>query len=135
MEEERYKIKQAIKVRIRILHVCFTLGVIFFLGWVIFAIYCSGNIKRGFVAIRDNYIIDSTFVEAQRGSIYARNGEPLAKSIKRKALYIDFGSGKFDNYEKYCKDADSLSKALAAYFGDKSASILVLEICMSVEYH
>ena len=121
MEEERYKIKQAIKVRIRILHVCFTLGVVFFLGWVIFAIYCSGSVKRGFVAIRDNYIIDSTFVEAQRGSIYARNGEPLAKSIKRKALYIDFGSEKFDNYEKYCKDADSLSKALAAYFGDKSA--------------
>lgn len=60
---------------------------------------------------------------AHRGSILARDGRPLATSIFRYRVTLDFGSEGFEMSRKaFLREADSLSKMLAAFFGDKPAS-------------
>ena len=121
MEEQRYRLKKDIARRIKILHLTFTGVVIFFLLYIILFIFCNGEVSRGFEEVRNRSILSTEVIPAHRGSIYSRHGEPLATSITRKTLLIDFGSERFDNFERYRKNADTLSKKLAAYFGDRSA--------------
>ena len=66
-------------------------------------------------------LISSEVLYATRGQILARNGEPLATSILRQSVFIDFASHGFDNEEKFARNADSLSKMLSSYFGDHTA--------------
>ena len=121
MDEQRYKLKKDIARRIKILHLTFTGVVVGFLVYIVLCILFNGEVSRGFEEVRNRSILDTVEVKAQRGSIYSRNGEPLATSITRKTLMIDFGSQRFDNYERYCKNADTLARKLAAYFGDRSS--------------
>lgn len=121
MDEQRYKLKKDIARRIKILHLTFTGVVICFLLYIIFFILFNREVARGFEEVRNASILSTEIVPAHRGSIYSRNGEPLATSITRKTLLIDFGSQRFDNYERYRKNADTLSRKLAAYFGDRSS--------------
>lgn len=124
MEDQKYSLKKDIARRIKILHLFFTGVVLLFLVYIIVAILLNGNVKAGFeeVCYDKTYgIIKTETIDAHRGSIYSRNGEPLATSITRREMWIDFGSERFDNYEKYCKNADTLSRKLAAYLGDRSA--------------
>ena len=121
MDEQRYKLKKDIARRIKILHLTFTGVVICFLLYIIFFVLFNREVARGFEEVRNASILSTEIVPAHRGSIYSRNGEPLATSITRKTLLIDFGSQRFDNYERYRKNADTLSRKLAAYFGDRSS--------------
>lgn len=121
MDEQRYKLKKDIARRIKILHLTFTGVVICFLLYIIFFVLFNREVARGFEEVRNASILSTEIVPAHRGSIYSRNGEPLATSITRKTLLIDFGSQRFDNYERYCKNADTLARKLSAYFGDRSS--------------
>lgn len=121
MDEQRYKLKKDIARRIKILHLTFTGVVAFFLVYIIVCVMFNNEVSRGFEEVRNASILSTEVVPAHRGSIYSRNGEPLAVSITRKTLLLDFGSERFDNYERYCKNADTLSRKLASYFGDRSA--------------
>ncbi|MCH5330468.1 MAG: transpeptidase family protein [Alistipes sp.] len=69
----------------------------------------------------DKRIYRTAVLRANRGSILARTGEPLATSIFRSTIEFDFGAEGFDSLELFAADADSLSKLLAAHFGDRSA--------------
>lgn len=80
----------------------------------------NSDVAEGFEEVRTS-ILDTVVVRANRGSIYSRNKEPLATSIVRKTLLMDFGSERFDNFDKYRKDAVVLARSLSGYFGDKSA--------------
>lgn len=66
------------------------------------------------------FIADSVY--SRRGSILARDGEPLATSILRYRVDFDMASDGFDSLELFREQADSLSKLLARFFGDRSAS-------------
>lgn len=121
MDEQRYKLKKDIARRIKILHLTFTGVVVGFLVYIVLFVLFNGEVSRGFEEVRNKSILSTEVVPAHRGSIYSRNGEPLATSITRKTLLIDFGSQRFDNYELYRKNADTLARKLAAYFGDRSS--------------
>ncbi len=122
MDEQKYELKKDIEKRIKILHLFFTGTVIFFLLYIIFGILCNREVSKGFEEVY-NSILTKEVVRAHRGSIYARNGEPLATSITRKTLRIDFGSDRFCKMglERYKRDAAVLARNLADYFGDRSA--------------
>lgn len=122
MDEQRYKIKRDIARRIKALHIVFTLLAACFLVHIILFVFCSPKVANGFEELRDSIIIYDKVVQAHRGNIYDRNGKTLATSITQTTLTIDFGSERFDNFEKYKHDADTLSRVLAEHFGDYSAA-------------
>ena len=120
MDDQQYKLQKAILKRIRNVFLSFVVVLVLFLFRIIFFVMWNSNVAAGFEVVR-NSILDTVVVRANRGSIYSRNGEPLATSINRKTIMIDFGSERFDDFEKYCKDAKVLAHELSKYFGDKSA--------------
>lgn len=121
MKREPSKIKSDILLRVRLLYVLFILaGAVVFarLIWVqLFSAEVDYNAKR--LAGR---IFTEEVIPAQRGSILARDGEPLAASIFRYQAYLDFASPGLDSLRTFHEQADSLSKLLAAFFRDKSAA-------------
>ena len=120
MEERKQQIKAGIAKRIQFFYLFFTVAAIIFFV-VMCGIHFSPSVKRGFKEVRDLSIIDTVVVRASRGTIYSRDKQPLATSITRKSIHIDFGSERFDDYDRYCKDADTLSRRLASLFGDRTA--------------
>lgn len=66
------------------------------------------------------FIADSVY--SRRGSILARDGEPLATSILRYRVDFDMASDGFDSLELFNEQADSLAKLLSRFFKDRSAS-------------
>ena len=67
-------------------------------------------------------IFTEEVIPAQRGSILSRDGEPLTTSIFRYQAAFDFASPGLDSLRTFREQADSLSKLLAAFFGDRPAS-------------
>ena len=120
MEEQKHIIKANISKRIQAFYTGFTVVAIIFFVAMCF-IGFSPSVKKGFNDVYSNHIIDTVVVRASRGTIYSRDKQPLATSITRKSLQIDFGSERFDNYERYRKNADTLARKLALFFGDRSA--------------
>lgn len=68
-------------------------------------------------------IYQTDTIISRRGSILARDGEPLATSILRYRIDFDMGSEGFDDEETFRENVDSLSKLLATFFkGQHSAA-------------
>lgn len=130
MDEQRYRLKEDIAKRIQTLHFIFTVTVIFFLVYIIVGILFNRDVAEGFQDVYKNSILSKEVVRAHRGSIYSRDGEPLATSITRKTIRIDFGSERFGKMglEQYKKSAKELARELANYFGDKSESEYYTEL-------
>ena len=70
----------------------------------------------------ESRIFFSDTIISRRGSILARDGEPLATSILRYRIDFDMGSEGFDDEDVFRENVDSLSKLLSAFFGDRSAA-------------
>lgn len=123
MDEQRYQLKKDIARRIKILHLSFTGVVVFFLVYIILFIMFNGEVKRGFEDVRNTSILSTEKVVAHRGSIYSRNGEPLAVSITRKTLRLDYKSEKIRKMKEaeFKHKASELARNLASYFGDRSS--------------
>lgn len=66
------------------------------------------------------FVADSVY--SRRGSILARDGEPLATSILRYRVDFDMAGEGFDSLALFREQADSLSKLLARFFRDRSAA-------------
>ena len=121
MKPERSKIKSDILLRVRLLYVLFILAggvVLVRLVWVqLFSAEVAYNADR-----LSSRIFTEEVIPAQRGSILSRDGEPLATSIVRYQAAFDFASPGLDSLRTFREQADSLSKLLAAFFGDRPAS-------------
>ena len=121
MKQERSKIKSDILLRVRLLYVLFILAggvVLVRLVWVqLFSAEVAYNADR-----LSSRIFTEEVIPAQRGSILSRDGEPLATSIFRYQAAFDFASPGLDSLRTFREQADSLSKLLAAFFGDRPAS-------------
>lgn len=67
---------------------------------------------------------------AERGTIYSESGDMLSTSVPYFDIYIDFGADglRDKNGERFTKNVDSLSMALAAFFGDKKSSVYKKEL-------
>ncbi len=61
-------------------------------------------------------------IPAHRGSILDADGEPLAVSIYRYQVDMDYGSEGFDSLATFHRQSDSLARLLSSYFKDKSAA-------------
>ena len=66
------------------------------------------------------FVADSVY--SRRGSILARDGEPLATSILRYRVDFDMAGEGFDSLALFREQADSLSKLLARFFRDRPAA-------------
>ncbi len=117
MAEQR--IKQEILTRVNWLYSVFVvIGVVIVLR-IIFIQVMSHEVAAHAEAIYGR-IFYSQSVRAHRGAILARDGEPLANSILRYQVEMDFGSEGFDSLNTYYRQSDSLAKLLSRYFGDRS---------------
>ena len=119
-EDQVYKLKKSITRRIKVMHIIFICTVIYFLIHIIFGIFCDSTLREDAKAF-ESKVLSRQSLSPRRGTIYARNGEPLAVSITRSKLIIDFGNDCFKRSKTYKNDADTLARKLAAFFGDKSA--------------
>jgi hypothetical protein len=63
-------------------------------------------------------------INAERGSIYSEDGNILSTSVPVFDVFVDFGADglREKGGKRFLEHADSLSMALAAHFGDKSAA-------------
>lgn len=63
-------------------------------------------------------------LEAERGTIYSEDGNMLSTSVPYFDIYIDFAADglREKNGQRFTNYVDSLSRALAGYFGDKKVS-------------
>ena len=120
MEENKKRMQREILGRLKWVYISFILIIICIVYKLIVIQFCDGEIARASKRIHQNIIRRDTLY-AHRGSILSRDGKPLATSIFRRSIVFDFGSEGFDNRERFLEGADTLSKLLAAYFGDKSA--------------
>ncbi len=83
--------------------------------------YFSPEVRFNATRLRER-IFSWQEIPAHRGSIYDRDGDPLAVSVYNYQVMMDYGSEGFDNKERFLAQSDSLSKLLALHFKDKSAA-------------
>ena len=86
------------------------------LMWVIFF---SPEIATNAEKLEERIFVRDT-IQPLRGSILARDGEPLATSIQRYRIDFDMGSEGFDSLELFSQHADSLAELLSLFFKDRS---------------
>ncbi len=69
-------------------------------------------------------------MQAERGTIYSEDGNMLSTSVPYFDIYIDFGADglREKNGQRFKEYVDSLSTALANFFGDKKASTYKKEL-------
>lgn len=121
MKQERSRIKSDILLRGRVLYVLFfVLGfvIVLRLAWVQFF---SSEIDLNATRLASR-IFTEQVIPAQRGSILARNGAPLATSVFHYRVLFDFASQGIDSLKTYHTQSDSLATLLAAFFKDRSAA-------------
>ncbi len=107
--------------RVKALHWCFILIGVCVLARLIWVSFFSAEVAHNASRLEERiFIADSVY--ARRGSILARDGEPLATSILRYRVDFDMASEGFDSLEIFRKQADTLSKRLAGFFGGSAAS-------------
>ena len=121
MERKPRPIKKDIMNRVLKLYAAAIIMGIVIAFRLVYIQFFSGEIKHNADKL-DRRIYRTAKLHAHRGAIRARNGEPLATSIFRSTIEFDFGAEGFDNEARFKRNADSLSKLLAGYFKDKSAS-------------
>lgn len=121
MKEEPSKIKSDILLRVRLLYVLFILAGAVVLGRLVWVQLLSREVARNAERLAGRIFTEVT-VPARRGSIVARNGDPLAASIFRYRVAFDFASPGLDSLSTYREQSDSLAGLLAAFFKDRSAA-------------
>ena len=121
MDAFKEKLRHEIMGRLKWFYVAFMILIVCIMGRLVFIQYGSPDTALTSTFIHRSLISPDT-IRAHRGSIYSRNGETLATSIFRHSIFVDFGSEWCDDSLRFVRAADSLSKLLAAYFGDQKPS-------------
>ncbi len=117
--EDGPKIKADIYSRVKALYIFFAILGSIVLVRLVWIQFVSSEINSNAEKIRGRIFQNQT-IKAHRGSILASNGEPLATSIMRYQVEMDFGCEGFDSLELFVRHSDSLSQLLSSYFGDRS---------------
>ena len=91
-------------------------GVIVRLLWVLFF---STEVAYNADRLEERIFIPDS-VYSRRGSILARNGEPLATSLLRYRVDFDMASEGFDSLALFKEQVDTLSKLLSTFFKDRT---------------
>lgn len=118
-ERRKISYKANIAGRIRLFYAFIILAVVFIVGRIAY-LQANSSIDRMSELLHSKLSYVDTLLP-RRGSILARDGRPLAATIITRDIFFDFGSAAFTDESRFLADADSLSKCLAAFFGDKSA--------------
>ena len=107
--------------RAKTVHGLFLVTALLVVVRLIWVLWFSGEVAYNADRLEERiFVADSVY--SRRGSIMARNGEPLATSILRYRVDFDMGSDGFDSLKTFAEQADTLSKLLANFFGDRSAA-------------
>ncbi len=121
MARQKKDIKQDIITRVRVLYVLLIILAVVIFSRLVWVQFFSAEIAHNAERL-EGRIFKHQEVKAHRGSILARDGEPLATSIFKYQVEMDFGSEGFDSLRVYHEQSDSLAKLLSSYFRDKSAA-------------
>ena len=121
-ESNKHEHRRDIVSRVRFLYAALMivgLGIAVVMVWVQMA---SPAIKHN-AAVLEEGVFRTTELEAHRGAILTRDGEPLAISSLRYNVEMDFASEGIRNADSltYYKNADSLAKLLALHFTPEDA--------------
>ncbi|MFR9650162.1 MAG: penicillin-binding transpeptidase domain-containing protein, partial [Rikenellaceae bacterium] len=117
---EKQRVERDILRRVHLLYAVFiTIAIVITvrLVWIQISPEVAHNTRK-----LENKVFRHHTLLAHRGSILAHDGEPLATSIFRYQVEMDYGSDCFDSLELYKVHVDSLSKLLSIYFKDRSAA-------------
>ncbi|MBR4854649.1 MAG: transpeptidase family protein [Alistipes sp.] len=107
--------------RAKTVHGLFLVTALLVVVRLIWVLWFSGEVAYNADRLEERiFVADSVY--SRRGSIMARNGEPLATSILRYRVDFDMGSDGFDSLKTFAEQADTLGKLLANFFGDRSAA-------------
>lgn len=114
-------IKDEMYTRVKVIHFIFVLVALLVVVRLVWVFAISEEIHHNAQKL-DDRIFRMDTVYARRGSILARDGSPLATSILRYRVDFDMASEGFDSLSLYREQVDTLSKLLANFFDDRSAS-------------
>lgn len=120
MDELKKQWQNEILKRLKFVKILVVLAIVGIFCRLIYIQFFDENIGKVSHQVHKRLISVDTLY-ATRGEILSRNGEPLATSILRRSIFVDFASHGFDNEERFARHTDSLSKLLSAYFGDHTA--------------
>lgn len=123
MKTKKTNAKQGILHRVRVLYVIFILIGIIIAARLVWVQAASPSVRHNAEVLNEG-VQRMRIVEAHRGAILSRDGEPLALSSLRYHATFDFRSeGIIDeeNDEAFAREVDSLSKILAAHFSKENA--------------
>ena len=113
-QQEPSRIKSDILMRVRGLYLVFIVVVAVVLVRLCYVQFLAPETRHNARRLSTRIFLPDT-VYAQRGSILARDGEPLATSIFRYQPRFDFASEGFADEETFLTQADSLAKLLVGY--------------------
>ncbi|MDE6778110.1 MAG: PASTA domain-containing protein [Alistipes sp.] len=119
-EQDRPRIKEEIHTRVKWLYVAFFCVGLLLTGRLVHVMFFSREIADNAERLHAR-IFQKWEIPAMRGSILSRDGEPLATSMFRYQVEMDFASRGFDSLKLYTEQADSLAKHLALFFRDRTA--------------
>ncbi len=120
MKRETSKIKNDILLRVRILYLLFFAAGLVVTARIVCVQFLSKEVRTNAERLEERIFSVET-IPAHRGTILARDGEPLATSLFRYQVAFDFASEGLRNAEtRYYEQCDSLSELLALYFKDRT---------------
>ena len=113
MDELKKQWQNEILKRLKFVKILVVLAIVGIFCRLIYIQFFDENIGKVSHQVHKRLISVDTLY-ATRGEILSRNGEPLATSILRRSIFVDFASHGFDNEERFARHTDSLSKLLSA---------------------
>lgn len=120
--KKRSTTKRDIISRVKSLYAAFFLLGIAIVARLVWIIAVSPSVRHN-AEVMDEGIYRYTPLQAHRGAILSRDGEPLAISSLRYRVILDFGSEGITESDSlhYRSSVDSLSRLLAAHFNEADA--------------
>ena len=121
------EVKKDILWRVYLGFICIVLLSVCILGRAVYIQQFQGSYWRG---KSDSLHTRLMPMQAERGTIYSEEGDMLSTSVPYFDIYIDFGADglREKNGQRFYKYVDSLSTALAGFFGDKKAAAYKKEL-------
>ena len=114
-------VREEMFFRAKLVHGLFTVAALLVVVRLIWVLWFSGEVSYNAGRLEERiFVADSVY--SRRGSILARDGEPLATSILRYRVDFDMASDGFDSLNIFREQADTLGKLLSNFFGDRTAA-------------